>query len=239
MTDGPLTTATTPENAGAEQTPDDRVTVRVIFRSGALEAPLADDPDALFVRLNKPVTPGTQEACNALGRPIFDYMHSVYGADGGMCGGSFDTRSATGTVAMRYRTPLHFYYEQIPASSPAEWAVVDTASAVDYDGPAAHDHRLWCGSAAYRAAVENAPRVRSCRTPVVINGEERGLIEVMDDGTINALWHERNVFGVIHDLVCQQADCRSLDAAVAAIVRRFDRATERALARLAHAKPAR
>lgn len=230
MLDGTLPTSTKPENDEREPVPADQVTVRVVFRSGTPEAPLHDDPDALFVTLDKPVTPGTREACIALGKPISDYLDK-YSLEGWV----FDLSSG-GHVTRSYLPRLHFYYEQVPASSPAEWAVVDTASTADYDGPAAHDHRLWFGSTAYRKAIENAPRVRSRRTPVVINGEERGLVEVTTDGTINALWHARNIYGEIHDLVLQQADCRDLDAAVAAIVRRFDRVTERDLASRADAQ---
>ncbi|WP_018685334.1 hypothetical protein [Actinokineospora enzanensis] len=241
MLDGTLPTSTKPETGEREPMPDDQVTVRVVFRSGTPEAPLRDDPAALFVSLDKPVAPGTQEACNALSRPVNDYMDKVYGTGGfgglgALAGIGFDARSASGHATLRHRPRLNFYYEQVPASSPAEWAVVDAASTVDYDGPAAHDHRLWFGSTAYREAIANAPRVRSRRTPVVINGEERGLVEVTTDGTINALWHVRNIYGEIHDLVLQQADCPDLDTAVAAIVRRFDRAMERDLASRAHAQ---
>lgn len=229
MLDGTLPTSTKPENDRREPVLADQVTVRVVFRSGTPEAPLHDDPDALFVTLDKPVTPGTREACIALSGPIRDHMNRYT-----LEGFAFDLESG-GDITRSYLPRLHFYYEQVPASSPAEWAVVDAASTVDYDGPAAHDHRLWRGSTAYREAIANAPRVRSRRTPVVINGAERGLVEVTTDGTINALWHVRNIYGEIHDLVLQQADCPDQDAAVAAIVRRFDRVTERDLASRARA----
>ena len=218
------------------------VMFRVVFRSGAPEAPLPDDPDALFVSLDKPVTPGTREACNALSGPIHDYLDSVYDTRGfnglGALGGvGFDARAASGHATLRHRPRLYFYYEQVPVSSPDRWAVVDAALTMDYNGPAAHDHRLWRGSAAYREAKDNAPRVRSRRTPVVINDEWRGLVEVTTDGAISALWYARNIYGEIHDLVLQLADCRDQDAAVAAIVRRYDQVIERDLDRRANTQP--
>jgi hypothetical protein len=230
MLDGTLPTSTTPHQYEREPVSTDQVTVRVVFRSGTPEAPLPDDPNALFVTLDKPVTPGSREACIALSGPIRDHMRSYT-----LEGFAFDLESG-GDITRSYLPRLHFYYEQVSASSPAEWAVVDAAGTVDYDGPAAHDHRLWRGSTAYRHAIENAARVRSRRTPVVIDGAERGLVEVTTDGTINALWHVRNIYGEIFDLVLQQADCPDLDAAVAAIVRRYDQPMERDLASRARAQ---
>lgn len=230
MTNGTLPATTTPKNGGIGPMPDERVTVRVVFHIGNPEAPLPNDPNALFVTLDEPVTPGSQEEHNALGIPIRLYL-SEYSP--GCVSFNF---SSGGYITRRHLPMLHFYYEQVPANSPAEWAVLDTASAIDYDGPAAHDHSLWFGSTDYRKAIENAPRVRSRRTPVLINGVERGLVEVMADGTINALWHVRDIYGEIHDLVLQRADCGDLDAAVAVIVRCYDRPMERDLACRAHAQ---
>lgn len=201
MSDTTLPFSTMPDNGETAPVPAGQITVRVVFLSGTPEAPLPEDPDALFVRLDKPVTPGTHAAFRALTLPILDYLEQVYGGVvngiGAVEGINFDERYSGGYASLRYRTRLNFHYEQVLASSPAEWAVVDVAAAVDYDGPAAHDHRLWFGSTDYRKAVENAPRVRSRRMPVVINGAARGLIEVVADGTINALWHARNIDGEI------------------------------------------
>ncbi|MDT7785580.1 MAG: hypothetical protein QOF58_3999 [Pseudonocardiales bacterium] len=194
------------------------ILVRVVFRSGVPTAPLQIDPPALFVSLDEPLPRDTQAACNLLYRPISEYMDTVYGTGGfgglgPVSGLTFDGGFASGHVTLRHRVALCFYYEQLPESvtSPADWLQVDHERGYDFTGLAAPN------PAAPRPR-RDAPIITSRRIPVLMAGTEYGAVEILRNGTINALWFSE----FCEELVVEALDCHSMGRAVVALVRRHD-----------------
>lgn len=208
-------------NAGppaTSKTESSTVLARVVFRSGVASAPLPIDPPALFVNLDEPIPADTQAARSLLRRPIQDYMDTVYGTGGfgglgPVEGIAFYTGLASGYVTLRHRVCLHFYYEQLPESvaSLGDWLQVDHDRGYDFTGPAPRNPAAPCSR-------DEAPIITSRRVPVLMAGVEYGVVEIMNDGTVNALWFSE----FCDDLVVEASDCQSQDLAVAALVRRHD-----------------